>query len=418
MRIGFFTDRYFPLIDGVSVSIEIFRTELEKLGHQVYIFCPAGAKKNLFEPERIIRFRSYPSFWYQNHRETIPWTPSNVTKIRKLKLDIVHVHTPAQIGLLGNRIALIENLPLISTHHTDIEKYAKFYRGIIAGIIAGALLGPSITKKPGLIKETLPILKPERSFHLWNTKIIRRALTIYYNNSDLVIAPSEKMYQQLINYGVKSRIIILPTGTEEKVTTNSSFDFRKKFKIGSQDKVLLFVGRLGEEKNIQLLIKALYLVKKYYLPTKLVIVGDGPYKKELIKLVKNLALTDSVFFTGMISHPETLCCYQDSDIFIFPSLTDTQGIVLNEAAYYNLPIIYLDNQISEITVDKVSALRCQNNKQDLAKKIIFLINNPNKAKALARNARKLALKYSAQSQAKKLENQYYKLKKDYNNIKL
>ena len=62
MRIGFFTDRYFPLVDGVSVSIETFRIELEKLGHQVYIFCPSGAKKNLYEPERIIRFRSYRSF--------------------------------------------------------------------------------------------------------------------------------------------------------------------------------------------------------------------------------------------------------------------------------------------------------------------------------------------------------------------
>lgn len=416
MRIGFFTDRYFPLVDGVAVSVETFRIELEKLGHKVYVFCPAGVKKNPNEPDNIVRFRSYPSIWYEDHRDTMPWTPRNVNKIKSYKLDVAHIHTPAQIGLLGTRIALIENLPLIATHHTDVEKYAQVYRGILAGMLAGSLIGPIVVNRHRMIKETLPVFKPEKTFRKWNSKVVRRILATYYNNNDLVIAPSKKMYSQLIEYGVKTPITILPTGTQTNPGSSSLYNPRSLFKIADDQKLLLFVGRIGREKNIDLAIKAMSYITKDYSNTKLLIVGDGLYLNKIKDLVKKLKLNNQVFFTGLLSREDTLACYGYSDIFLFPSVTDTQGLVLNEAALAALPIVYCDDQISEVTINKKTGLLSKDDARDFSEKILYLINNSNYAIQLGKNGQKLAKKFSAEKQAKKIEKIYQKLIDEYNKL--
>lgn len=415
MRIGFFTDRYFPLVDGVAVSVETFRLELEKLGHKVYVFCPAGVKKTPDDSDRIIRFRSYPSIWYEDHRDTMPWTPRNVNKIKSYNLDVAHIHTPAQIGLLGTRVALIENLPLVATHHTDIEKYALVYKGILAGMLAGSLIGPIVVKRHKMIKETLPIFKPEKTFGKWNSKVVRRLLATYYNNNDLVIAPSKKMFTQLAEYNVKTPVAILPTGTQTEIKC-SSFNPRDKFGIKQDSTLLLFVGRIGKEKNIELIIKAMTSIKKRSAKISLLLVGDGLFLDEIKLLVKKLDLQKDVFFSGMLSREDTMACYKYSDIFVFPSVTDTQGIVLNEAALFGLPIIFCDDQISEITINKETGLYCKNIPNDFVQKILYLANNPQKAKILGENGKKLARKFSAQKQARKLEKEYLKLINQYKKL--
>ncbi|MDP4038838.1 MAG: glycosyltransferase [bacterium] len=419
MKIGFFTDRYYPAIDGVAVSVEVFRRELEKLGHQVYIFCPAWSKKIQDEPNTIIRFKSFPSIWYEDYRDTIPWTPRNIKKIKDFNLDIIHVHTPAQIGLLGTRLAKVQDLPLVATYHTDIEQYAGVYKKIFAGFLAGSLVGPAIVKKHSLIKQTLSAMKPQRplTYSHWNKKVIRKILAIYYNNCDLVIAPSKKMYELLKSYDIKTSILILPTGIDKsELNLKTKYNIRKNHNLKSSQPLLLFVGRLGKEKNIDLIIKAMPIVLKKFPGAKLVIVGGGPYKKDLKTLINKLKISGSVILTGMLDRAEIIQVFRESDIFVFPSLTDTQGLVINEACMTSKPVVFVDDMISELTINKFNGLKSSNNKEDLAKKIIYLFKNLDLAKKMGENGFKLVKRFTVEKQTKKLEKAYQKLINKYHEL--
>ncbi len=415
MKIGFFTDRYYPQVDGVAVSVELYRKALEKLGHQVYIFAPEGKRKIKPESDRIIRFKSFPSIWYEDYRDTLPWTPTNINRVKACDLDIIHIHTPAQIGLLGIRIAKEDNIPLVTTYHTDIEQYITTYKRLVAGFVAGILLAPAIVNDTTLLKSTIKAFKPERPYSHWNKKIVRDTLTIFHNNCDLVIAPSKKMHDLLIKYHTTSPIETLPTGLDfDDTNLKPAFNPRIRYKIGSYP-LLLFVGRLGGEKNIDLAINALPNVLDKHPNTKLILVGDGPHKAELKSLVQAQNLSKYVIFAGVQSRSNTMAFFRSADIFVFPSTTDTQGLVVNEAYGAKLPTVFCDEQISSLLQDNKTGLLANNEALDFANKILYLIDHPNKAKSFGQAGFELAKELDINKQAKKLIVMYEKViaKKDH-----
>lgn len=412
MRIGFFSDRYFPSIDGVAISIESFRQELEKLGHEVYLFCPAGPKKITGESPRIIRFASFPSIWYENYRDTMPWTTRNVRRIKGLELDIVHIHTPAQIGLLGYRIAKELNLPLVNTYHTDIEQYVKIYKRIIAGFVAGSLIGPAIVRDSSLLRETLPAIKPSLSIAHWNKKVVRKILTIFNNYCDLVIAPSKKIFNLLEDYGTTSSVVVLPTGLDPaEMNLKTDFDPREFYGIKPAERLVLSVGRIGSEKNLDILVSAMPKILASQPALKLLVVGDGPYQPRLKKKALALGLGQQVIFTGMLDRARLMRVYQTSELFIFPSTTDTQGLVINEACNFGLPIIFVDDQISELTRDGYNGYKFDASASDLADKTLRLLNDDALRQRFGRNSQVLSGYFNAQTQTAKLIKLYQQLLK-------
>lgn len=403
MKIGFFTDRYYPQVDGVAVSVDLFAKELRQLGHEVIIFCPESPKKHHQDPSYVVRFRSFPSIWYEDHRDTMPFTPATINKVMQYELDIIHIHTPAQIGMLGMRIAKSNNIPTVATHHTDIEQYLKVYKRITVGILASIIIAPALMKFPDQYKNILPSLKPKRSFRVWNRQIIRDAIALFYQNCDLVIAPSQKIRRVLRGYGLHKDIHILPTGIDtDEIIVRSHFNPRKHFDIPPNSPLLLFVGRLGEEKNIQLILRAMPKILDKNPTTNLLIVGDGPYREELEELATKLDINSHVYFTGMLNRAKTFACFYASNIFCFASTTDTQGLVLNEAAIMGKPIVYIDDEISPILKENISALRAKNITTSFASACNKLIKNPEKAQRLGLQAKKLAQQITIQKQAKKL----------------
>ncbi len=397
MRIGFFTDTYLPAVHGVEVSIETFRKTLEATGHQVFIYAPESPGYKDKNPN-VFRFKSKRVIKKPEMRYAFSFLPvgHSFKEISHFKLDVVHAHTPFGLGLLAKYISERQLVPLIYTHHTHYPEYAKFY-----------------------LKEKILLPYLAKVYSTW-----------FANISDAIIAPSLKIKKLLWGYGTKKEIPIhiLPTGIDLKIfkkSPKSGRQLRKKFKIPPKTKILISVSRVGKEKNVEFLIKAFAEIlnpvrdsegkekaQKEHISNGvkkrddvlLLIVGDGPFLEQLKKIAQNLKIAKSIIFTGRIPHGKIPAFYQSADIFLFASLTETQGIVILEALACGLPVVVLkDDAFAGVVIDGQNGFLVREQSPKLfAQKITNLLENPSLYKKFSIKAIKTAQNFSERSAAKKL----------------
>ncbi len=404
MRIGFFSDMYLPRADGIAFSIETFRTELEAMGHEVYIFAPKPNLRYKEPHKRIIRFPAVKGLFFEDYLTSFYFPPQALRKIEKLKLDVIHYHTPSQVGLLGAYFAMRNNIPLITTYHTDLFEYVKHYPQVLPGTIALSLLAPAFTGG-GMadFRTGLSAIKPERNVDAWNQKIVARSVTMIHNYCDVVITPSVKIRDQLKGWGTKSRLVVLPTGVD-RITTNSKeiAEARKHYHISPADRTVLFVGRIGTEKNLGLLIRSFDGIATKNEHAKLLIAGTG----EDLQAFKNQAAAtvygDRITFAGHVDHSKLGALYAIASVFAFPSMTDTQGLVLNEAARSGLPIVMTDPAVTEIVRDGYNGFFAKPTARDFAAKINHVLADDEVRLEMGRRSADLAAEFSATNQAVKL----------------
>ena len=300
MRIGLFTDTYFPQVSGVATSIRTLKTELEKQGHAVFIFTTTDKDVNRYEDWQIIRIPSVPFFAFKDRRFAYRGFSKALEIAKQYQLDIIHTQTEFSLGLLGIWIARELKIPVIHTYHTQYEDYVHY-------IAKGMLIRPSMVKY-----------------------LVRGFL----HDVDGVICPSEIVRDLLSDYKVKV----------EKL--------RSKLGIQDGEKTLLSLSRISYEKNIQAVLAAFADVLKEEDKVKLVVAGDGPYLNDLKEQAQNLEIQDSVIFTGMIAPSETALYYKAADFFISASTSETQGLTYLESLASGTPVIahgnpYLNNLISD-----------------------------------------------------------------------
>ena len=324
MRIGLFTDTYFPQVSGVATSIRTLKTELEKLGHTVFIFTTTDKDVNRYEDWQIIRIPSVPFFAFKDRRIAYRGFSTALEIARQYQLDIIHTQTEFSLGLLGVWIAKELRIPVVHTYHTQYEDYVRY-------IAKGMVIRPSMVKY-----------------------IVRG----FMSDLDGVICPSEIVYDLLMKYKVKVEKRVIPTGIElakferPEITAENIADLREKLGISNQATMLLSLSRVSYEKNIQAVLAALPAVLEENPDVKLVVAGDGPYLSDLKSQAKRLNITDAVIFTGMIAPSETALYYKAADFFISASTSETQGLTYLESLASGTPIIahgnpYLDNVIND-----------------------------------------------------------------------
>ena len=324
MRIGLFTDTYFPQVSGVATSIRTLKTELEKLGHTVFIFTTTDKDVNRYEDWQIIRIPSVPFFAFKDRRIAYRGFSTALEIARQYQLDIIHTQTEFSLGLLGVWIAKELRIPVVHTYHTQYEDYVRY-------IAKGMVIRPSMVKY-----------------------IVRG----FMSDLDGVICPSEIVYDLLVKYKVKVEKRVIPTGIElakferPEITSENIADLRGKLGISNQETMLLSLSRVSYEKNIQAVLAALPAVLEENPDVKLVVAGDGPYLSDLKAQAKRLGITDAVVFTGMIAPSETALYYKAADFFISASTSETQGLTYLESLASGTPIIahgnpYLDNVIND-----------------------------------------------------------------------
>jgi len=375
MRIGIFSDRYLPQIDGVCYSIETFRQQLEGMGHEVYIFAPRPAWNYHERSNHVIRFPAVRGLFFEDYLLTLYFPPQAIRKIDKLNLDVVHFQTPGQIGLLGAYYATHYNKPLITTYHTDLFQYVLDYPNVMPGTVALSMLVPAITKGGREeYRQIMSSIRPERNINAWHQKILARSITVLHNQCDLVITPSHKIKTQLESWETTSKIAVLPTGVEKIATNPAEISAaRRKYGISLDDQVISCVCRIGTEKNISLLIQAFAAIARRNDRAKLMLVGAGDDLERFMEQAAQTNYTDRIVFTGQIDRKKLGAIYGLSSVFAFPSLKDTQGLAVNEAACAGLPIVIVDHQISEVVRDGQNGYFANNSTRDFAAKITQIL---------------------------------------------
>ncbi len=318
MRIGMFTDSYFPQVSGVSTSIRILKEELEAKGHEVIIFTTTDP--NAREDEKnIIRLTSIPFLSFRDRRIAVKGMNRALKEAKKQKIDIVHTHTEFSLGLTGKFVGYMLQIPTVHTYHTMYEKYLHY-------IANGRVVKP---------------------------KAVKIASRYFCNRTMGIIAPSQQMKEKLASYNIYKEIRVIPTGVQipDRI---EGIKARKREELGISDSelVLLSLSRLSSEKNLDKLLHALPEVVEAYPTAKLIFVGDGPMRRELETLVGDMQLSRNVIFVGEVKNEDVKEYYQMADIYINASESETQGLTYLESIVNGCPVIakrndYLADLITE-----------------------------------------------------------------------
>lgn len=427
MRIGLFTDTYRPSINGIVFVVEMLKKRLEEEGHEVYVFCPAKSIRRShdleFSPEEdhIVRFPSIKGAFFDDYDTSIFFPPRVVQQIRDLELDVIHVFTPSQVGLVGVQAAWREDIPFVMQHSTDLYAFVEHYPVVLPGILAliGIVFPFTVRLRGRDIGEILKLYRPRRGVTKWNRDIVERASTVLYSKADAVIALSRKSSDQLCSWQhhekYKYPVTLMPNGVDAlpKPSTAKLKAFRQQFGINEGDEVFGFIGRLAAEKNLDLLLKAAQKILRERPKAKLMFVGDFEYRETLEENASRSKYADRIIFTGAYPREELGVAYAALDVFVFPSVKDTQGWVLHEAAHAGLPIVIVDKGLSEVAIDGVNALYANNSAADLARKTVQLLADKDMQSRFSAESKKIARKYSERRQIHALIDLYARVVADH-----
>ena len=332
MRIGLFTDTYPPFINGVSTSVSILKSSLEKKGHQVFVVTvnPENMRYEFDEDDTVVRIPGIPIGIY-DYRLTGIYPLKAIKIIKKWKLDIIHSHTEFGIGTFARLIAKQLDIPLVHTYHTMYEDYIHY-----------------ITK----------------GYFDKSSKKIVEYLSLFYcdKTASELIVPTKKTYTLFKEkYKVDRNIHIVPTGIEiEKFFKENNKKeevklIKKKFNIKETDFNLLFVGRLAQEKNVEYLLEAVRDIirkDKDGSHIKFYIVGDGPDHDKYKEIIKNMHMDNNIILTGKVPITEVSKYYQFADLFLTASTSETQGLTVIEAMAAAVPPVCIDDDsFKNVVVD-------------------------------------------------------------------
>lgn len=302
MRIGFFTDTYFPQVSGVATSIRTLKNELEKQGHEVYIFTTTDPDADEFEKD-IVRMPSVPFISFTDRRIVVRglWFAYQIAK--ELELEIIHTHTEFGTGFLGKMVANRLRIPVIHTYHTMYEDYLHY-------IANGKVVRPSYVK---------------------------HFIKMFVNHSTGVVCPSKRVVDTLKRYEVDVPMRIIPTGIDVSrfsrpdITKKDTDQLRDKLGLHTDDLMILSLSRISYEKNIHVIVQQFPEVLMSYPNARLVIVGKGPYREDLEELSRQLGVEDYIQFTGEVPHEDVAYYYHAADYFVSASTSETQGLTYAEA---------------------------------------------------------------------------------------
>lgn len=378
MRIGIFTDTYPPFINGVSTSITMLKRALEKMGHKVFIVTVNNEKMSYKyeEDETVIRLPGIPIGIY-DYRLTSIYPIRVINKIKNWKLDVIHSQTEFGVGTFARLIANQFHIPLVHTYHTMYEDYVHY-------ITKGYFNGTS--------------------------KKVVEYLTKFYcdKTATELIVPTKKAYDLFKEkYKVDRNVHIIPTGIEidrfykENFKKSEILSLKKKLSIQDTDFVLLFVGRLGQEKSVDTLIDIERDIIKKHPNVKLLIVGDGPDMDLFKNMVKEYQLENHVIFTGKVPYDDIPLYYGISDVFATASKTETQGLTVIEAMAASLPVLAIDDESFRMIVKNgVNGYLFRDKDEFLSK--IAILDDLETVKQMGKQARNSAEDHSSKYFAKRV----------------
>ena len=388
MKVGIFTDQYYPNISGVVTSIKMLYEGLVNLGHEVFIFTSFDEKTvdqpNELTSANVINLpgRSYPFKNLKDYKYNFRY--KHFAKIvLPYELDIIHVHTEFNIAKIARIVCKKLHIPMVHTFHTLYEDYLgyvspfmdKHFHNIFLSTLAKIFIRP-----------------------------VSRASTIE-------IVPTKKVLSLVERYYMKGDIRVIPTGIQlerfnkSNVTEQEKENLRQSLNISIDTFVFAYIGRTSGEKNIELIMRA-YSKLESKENSVLLVVGGGPELDDLRAYAKELNLEDKIIFTGFIEWIKIPAYYQIADIFVNASHSETQGLTYIEALASSLPVlVQKDECIEEVVQDYYNGIYFDG-EEELTQKMEEIQKAPKTLQRIKGNTEKSVEKYSKEQYAKNIESIY------------
>ena len=296
MKIAFFTETFLPKVDGIVTRLTKTIQNLVESGDEVTVFCPEGCP-SIYMGAKVIGVPAMPLPLYPELKLGLPG-PGVSDELENFKPDLIHVVNPAVLGLGGIWLAKTNNIPLVASYHTHLPKYLEHYG--------------------------MGMLEPL----LW--ELLKAA----HNQASLNLCTSTAMVQELSEKGIQNTALWqrgVDTDIFRPELRNEQMRTRLLGNFSDEGSLLIYVGRLSAEKQIERIKPVLEALPQ----TRLALVGDGPYRQQLEKIFQGTCTT----FVGYLSGNELASAYASGDAFLFPSSTETLGLVLLEAMAAGCPVV-------------------------------------------------------------------------------
>jgi 1,2-diacylglycerol 3-alpha-glucosyltransferase len=378
MRILMISDVYFPRINGVSTSIQTFRRGLHAAGHETILIAPEYPGAPADHETAILRVPS----------RGVPRDPEDRAmklgalralraEIERVEPDLVHIQTPFIAHYHGTALARALRVPVIETYHTYFEEYLHHY---------------------------VPLM-PRAVMRF----VARRFTVSQCNVLDALVVPSRAMEQALLDYGVRCPMHIIPTGMEmERFAGGNGQRFREQLGIASGQPVLVHVGRIAHEKNIEFLFRMFDRVVRSKPGAVFIVAGEGPALASCKAYVRSVGIAQHVRFVGYLSRErELLDCYRAGDLFVFSSRTETQGLVLLEAMALGVPVVSTAHMgTADIMNPQRGARVAPDDEAEFANIVLQLLEDAPRRAAMSAEARAYAATWSASAMADRLAGLY------------
>lgn len=338
MKIAYFTDTYYPEINGVTNTLNNLTAYLRKTGIEYRILAPDYDNRHEAHEDAVLRFKAIRPLVYPNSRLALPLNRTVRNAIIEFDPDIIHITSELGIGLSGLRVARELNIPIVMSYHTNFDSYLNFY-------------GFGHMEKPywGYMK--------------W-----------FHSFAEVNLCPSSNTLSTLEKMGFRNPDV-WSRGIDGSMFNPANYSETVREKLNGKDKtIFLYVGRIAREKGLDTLAEAIGIMNEKY-GDKIIFTftGDGPYLKEL----EEMNIPNAVF-TGFLQKKELAEVYASSDIFVFPSGTETFGNVLLEAMGSGLPVICTDSGgVTDFTNHLENAYVCRyRDAENLAEGMTEMLINP------------------------------------------
>lgn len=388
MRIGIFTDQFYPYISGVVTSIKMLYEGLQDLGHEVFVFssidqmkaqaCNELNKYNFVNlPGKPYPFKDLKDYQYTKHPKKV------IPIIAKYNLDIIHVHTEYSIAKIARVAGKKLHIPIVHTLHTLYEDYLRYVSPFF-----------------------------DKYFHKIMFKTLAKKFVGKISKASIIeIVPTKKVLDLASKYYMRGDIRVIPTGImldrfySSNCSEKDSKELKKTLGIPEQQFVFGYIGRTSPEKNIITIIDA-YAKLQYKENSVLLIVGGGPQLEELKEYVKQLGIENKVIFTGFIDNELIPVYYHICDIFVNASKSETQGLTYIESLASSLPVLVQKDECIEEVVQNYYNGIYFDGEEDLILKMEEIQKAPTTLKNIKANTRKSCRKYSKAHYASSVEKVY------------
>lgn len=317
MKIAMMTNSYKPFVAGVPISIERLSEGLRANGHEVVVFAPDYEGQE--EERNIVRYRALIKGVVNGFSVPDSFDPKIERRFREENFDIIHVHHPMLIGRTALYLSRKYHVPLCYTYHTRYEQYLHY------------------------------IMKLPFSWNSFTRSVFTKSVVQYYVNHyasqcDIIFAPTPSMQAYLEEKGDGSKIAVLPTGIgkDSFAADEQEAGYLRELLRGEKKYLFCTVARLAKEKNLDFLFRTLAMRKeKHAADFRLAVVGDGPYREKLCSFAEELGIREDIAFVGAVPNEKIKNYCRAADLFLFSSLSETQGIVLLEAMAAGTPVLAL-----------------------------------------------------------------------------